>query len=57
MNRALLMIMIPAAAVTAFYLIVLRHVGRPLNLLRVCVAVAAFLAAVWMVRRKSRGNT
>jgi len=57
MNRSFLIIGVPTVVVTAFYIFALKHFGRPLNLLRLCVAIAAFVAALWMVRRRSRGKT
>jgi len=50
MNRALLIILIPAALVATAYIIVARRVGLPLEPVRLVGAVVAFAAAVVIVR-------
>ncbi len=58
MNRAFLIIIVPAIAVAAFYLAVTSHLGIPLKLTRLFVAGGGFLTAVALVyvyrRRKAR---
>lgn len=62
MNRAFLIIFVPAAVAAAGYLIIVVHLGLRLNLTRFLVAGGGFLAAAGMVywyrrrRVKPRGN-
>ncbi len=57
MNRAFLIILIPASLVAAGYLVVIAHLGLRLNLARFLVAAAGFLVAAGIVylhrRRKA----
>jgi len=50
MNRALLIILIPAVLVATAYIIVARRVGLPLEPVRLVAALVAFAAAVVIVR-------
>ncbi len=50
MNRALLIILIPAVLVATAYIIVARWVGLPLEPVRLVGALVAFAAAVVIVR-------
>ncbi len=58
MNRALLIIVVPAVLVAAVYFGVAAHLGARLDLARLLAAVGGFLAAVAIVyfyrRRKAR---
>ncbi len=54
MNRSFLIIAAPALVVAAGYIIVLRRLGLSPNYLRLSVVLAAFLLAVWLVRRHQR---
>ena len=57
MNRAFLIILLPAALVAAAYFAVSAHLGVHLNLFRLLGAVFAFLAAVGAVRLYRRRHT
>lgn len=61
MNRAFLIIAIPAALVAAAYVAVARQMGVPLQPIRLVEALVGFLAAVVIVqlylRRRSRRPT
>jgi positive regulator of sigma E activity len=54
MNRSLLIIAVPALLVLAGYIIVLRQLGLTPGYLRLLVAAAGFLVALWLVRRYQR---
>jgi len=58
MNRAFLIILVPAIAVAAFYVGVTSHLGIPLKLTRLFVAGGGFFTAVVLMyvyrRRKAR---
>ncbi len=57
MNRAFLIILVPALAVAAYYIFALRHFGLPAGFLRLGVTAAGFLVAAWLVqRRKTKGR-
>jgi ABC-type spermidine/putrescine transport system permease subunit II len=60
MNRAFLIILVPAIAVGAFYWAVTAHLGLPLKLTRLFLAGGGFLVAVTVVyvyrRRKARAG-
>jgi len=54
MNRAFLIIFIPAILVVTGYILVLRSMGLAPGYPRLVVALAVFLAAVyWLSRRKA----
>jgi hypothetical protein len=53
MNRALLIILIPALLVATGYVIVLREMGFAPGYPRLVVAVALFLATLYWLSRKS----
>ncbi len=50
MNRALLIILIPAVLVATAYILVARRAGLPLEPVRLVGALVAFAAAVVIVR-------
>ena len=58
MNRAFLIILVPAIAVAAFYLAATSHLGIPLKLTRLFAAGGGFFTALLLVyvywRRKAR---
>jgi uncharacterized membrane protein len=55
MNRALLIIMIPALLVAAGYMVVLRYLGFAPGYARLVVMIALFIGAIyWLSRRSAR---
>jgi uncharacterized membrane protein len=57
MNRAYLIIFIPALLVVMGYILVLRFLGIAPGYPRLFLLAAVFLAAVyWLARRKARGG-
>jgi ABC-type glycerol-3-phosphate transport system permease component len=52
MNRAFLIITIPAAFVLVGYIVVLRHLGIAPGYFRLAVVGAGFLTAFWLVHRR-----
>jgi membrane protein DedA with SNARE-associated domain len=55
MNRAFLIIMIPALLVAAGYIIVLRYMGIAPGYPRLMIAIALFIGMIyWLSRRSGR---
>ena len=54
MRRAYLLIAVPAALVGVAYVILLRHIGVQIRPGPFLGAAAAFVAAIWIVRRYQR---
>ncbi len=57
MNRSFLIVLIPALIVGAYFFFALRHFGLPPAHLRLFLAAAGFLVAVWLTRRRSGRKT
>jgi uncharacterized membrane protein len=56
MNRALLIILIPALLVAAGYIVVLRTMGIAPGYPRLAVAMTVFLGAIWWLSRHGTRN-
>jgi ABC-type spermidine/putrescine transport system permease subunit II len=54
MNRALLIVMVPALLVAAGYVFVLRTMGFAPGYPRLIVAMAAFFAAIYLMSRRQK---
>jgi hypothetical protein len=58
MNRAFLIIFIPALLVALGYILVLRFMGIAPGYPRLVIALVIFLGAIyWLSRRKARGTS
>jgi hypothetical protein len=55
MNKAMLIVLIPALLVAAGYIFILRYMGYPPGYPRLIIAMAVFFGAIyWLSRRASR---
>jgi len=54
MSRAFVLILLPAAVVGVFYVVVFRSIGADLHFAPFLGAAVAVGAAVWLVRRSQR---
>ena len=55
MNKAILIVLVPALLVAVGYVLILRHMGYPPGYPRLVIAMAVFFGAIyWLSRRASR---
>jgi hypothetical protein len=55
MNKAILIVLVPALLVAVGYVLILRYMGYPPGYPRLVIAMAVFFGAIyWLSRRASR---
>ena len=53
MNKSIFIILLAPVLVAIGYIVILRHLGIPPGYFRLVMAMAGFVAAIWLLRRKA----
>ena len=54
MNKAILIVLVPALLVAVGYVLILRHMGYPPGYPRLVIAMTVFLGAIYWLSRRAR---